>query len=188
MSRGAYLMRRGQRGAGLVEVAVALLVLAIGALGLGSLQIAAKRMGYEAIQRTEATALAVDLFERLRANPVALPAYASAGIGAASGAQLPPPPTDCDRGGCSPAARATWDLWQWEQALDGVATAGGAGGLARPTGCIAVSGRQVAVEIAWQGFRPLAAPTGEGACGAGNYGPADADRQWLGISTWIGAQ
>ena len=44
-------MRCRQRGAGLVEVAIALLVLAIGALGLGSLQITAKRMGHEAIQR-----------------------------------------------------------------------------------------------------------------------------------------
>ncbi|MBP6682492.1 MAG: type IV pilus modification protein PilV [Halioglobus sp.] len=188
MSCGPHLRHCRQRGAGLVEVAIALLVLAIGALGLGSLQIAAKRMGFEAIQRTEAAALASDLLARLRANPLALPAYASTGIGEASGAQLPPPGADCDRGGCAPAAWAAWDLWQWQQALDGVATGGGAGGLVRPTGCVRVNGRQVVVEIAWQGFRPLSAPPGEAACGAGSYGPADADRQWLRMGTWIGAQ
>ena len=83
-----------QGGAGLIEVAISLLVLAIGALGLGSLQISAKRMGFEATQRTEAAALAMDLFERLRANRVALPEYAVADIGSADGSNLPIPLID----------------------------------------------------------------------------------------------
>ncbi len=175
-----------QRGVGLIEVSISLLVLSIGVLGLGSLQISAKRMGYEAIQRTEAAALAMDMFERLRANRVALLAYGTAGVGEASGSQLPTPPTDCNGGSCSPAEMNNWDLWQWEQALDGVATEGRAGGLVRPTACVTVSGRHVMVEIAWQGFRSLAVPTQESLCGAGNYGPGDANQQWLRISSWIG--
>ncbi len=188
MSAGSNLMRRRQRGAGLIEVAISLLVLSVGALGLGSLQIAAKRMGYEAIQRTEAAALAMDLFERLRANRLALPAYGTAGIGAASGAQLPAPPVACDGGSCSPAEMSGWDLWQWERALDGAGSGDRAGGLVRPTACVTVGGRRVTVEIAWQGFRPLQAPAQENACGSGKYGADDADRQWLQVSSWIGEQ
>ena len=70
-----------QSGAGLIEVSISLLILAVGTLGLGSLQIAAKRMGYEAVQRGEAALLAMDLLERMRANRGALPAYTAVGIG-----------------------------------------------------------------------------------------------------------
>jgi type IV pilus assembly protein PilV len=188
VSAGSDLRPRRQRGAGLIEVAISLLVLSIGALGLGSLQLAAKRMGYEAIQRTEAAALAMDLFERLRANRVALPAYGTTGIGAGSGAQLPAPPVACDGGRCSAAQMSGWDLWQWERALDGAGTGARAGGLVRPTACVTVTGRRVIVEIAWQGFRPLSVPAQENACGLGNYGADDADRQWLQVSSWIGEE
>lgn len=188
MPRRGDLIPGRQHGAGLVEVAISLLVLSIGALGLGGLQITAKRMGHEAIQRTEAAALAMDLFERLRANRVALPAYRTTAIGEAGGVQLAAPPVDCDSGNCSPADLAAWDLWQWARALDGAATGAGAGGLVRPIACVSVSGRRVTVGIAWQGFRPLSAPPGQTDCGAGNYGPDDADRQWLQVSSWIGEQ
>ena len=40
-----------ERGASLIEVAIAILVLSIGAIGLASLQISAKRAGFEAMQR-----------------------------------------------------------------------------------------------------------------------------------------
>ena len=182
------LMAHKQCGAGLIEVAVALLVLSIGALALGSLQISARRMGYEAIQRGEAAALAVDLLERVRANRAALPAYGNPGLGAGSGAPLSMPGARCGGGRCSPAQRTEWDLWQWQQALDGATTSGGAGGLVRPTGCVTVIGRRVTVEIAWQGYRALPAPEPAPACGAGGYGANDAERQWLRMTSWVGEQ
>jgi type IV pilus assembly protein PilV len=175
-----------QSGAGLIEVAIALLLLAIGTLGLGRLQIAANRIGYEAMQRSQAAVLAADLLERLRANRRALGEYATAGVGEGSGAQLALPPVDCGAGACSAAELRRWDMWQWEQALDGAATGGRAGGLVRPTACVMVSGRKVTVEVAWQGFRALSSPPPGGHCGVGNYGPDDADQQWLRMSSWIG--
>lgn len=175
-----------QHGAGLVEVAVALLVLSVGTLGLGKLQISAKRMGHEALQRTEAAALAMDLFERLRANRTVLAAYAATGIGDASGPALPGPATDCNAGGCSPSELQHWDLWQWEQALRGEGTGGGAGGLVNPIACVAVTGRRVTVQISWEGFRALSVPLQADACGAGDSGPGAAARQWLQMSSWIG--
>jgi type IV pilus assembly protein PilV len=188
MLRRPGLTSCSQCGAGLIEVAISLLLLAVGTLGLGSLQISAKRMGYEAIQRQEAAALAMDLLERLRANRVALAAYGTAGIGAGSGARPPDPPTDCYQGSCSAAEMNAWDMFQWQQALDGVGTSGQAGGLLRPTACVTVSGRSVTVAIAWEGYRPLLGPLQEGICGAGNYGADDADRQWLQMTSWIGQE
>jgi type IV pilus assembly protein PilV len=175
-----------QHGAGLVEVAVALLVLSVGTLGLGKLQISAKRMGHEAVQRTEAVALAMDLFERLRVNRTVLAAYASSGIGAGSGPALPESPADCNAGRCSPLELQDWDLWQWEQALRGAGTGGGAGGLVDPMACVAVAGRRVTVQISWEGFPALSAPLQAGICGVDDSGTGAAARQWLQMSSWIG--
>lgn len=58
----------GQRGMGMVEVMVALLLLAIGVLGFAALQLRAVDATSEAINRMQATNLAVDLAERIRAN------------------------------------------------------------------------------------------------------------------------
>lgn len=185
MSRGRYLSPSAQRGAGLIEVSISLLLIAIGTLGLGSLQMSSKQMGYEAIQRGEAAALAMDLLERLRSNRVALAGYATAGVGEGSGSQSPVPLADCNVSTCSPAELNAWDMWQWEQALDGVSTSGQAGGLVRPTACVTVSGRQVTVEIAWQGFRPVSTPSQQFTCGAGHYGDDDLDRQSLRMISWI---
>tara|TARA_R110001592_G_scaffold215025_2_gene468334 strand:+ start:114222 stop:114770 length:549 start_codon:yes stop_codon:yes gene_type:complete len=177
-----------QIGAGLIEVSISLLVLSIGALGLGSLQISAKRMGFEAIQRTEAAALAVDLFERLRVNRVALPDYAVANIGGADGSNLPAPLADCGTNPCSPTQLQGWDLWNWEQALDGASSGNSEGGLVRPTACITMKGREVIVDIAWQGFRAVGEQNQQISCGVGLYGSDDMDRQWLRMTSWIGAE
>ena len=90
------------RGAGLIEVALSLLLIAVGSLGLAGLQLTAKRMGYEAVQRSAAAAMAVDLLERMRANRGALESYRVAGLGAAAGGRLPDPLRACDLYPCSP--------------------------------------------------------------------------------------
>lgn len=188
MSDGRVVRIAAASGAGLIEVAIALLLLSIGVLGLGSLQISAKRMGYEAIQRTEAAALAMDILERMRANRAMLPAYGTAGVGRASGSGLSTPNASCNGGNCSAHELGAWDLWQWQQALDGAAVAGSAGGLVRPIACVVLAGRLVTVEIAWQGFRALSSLAAAGSCGAGNYGPDDAERQLLRMTSWIGEE
>lgn len=179
-------MAAQQSGAGLIEVSISLLVLSIGVLGLGSLQISAKRMGFEATQRTEAAALAMDLFERLRANRVALSEYAVADIGSAGGSSLPIPLVDCAGDACSPNQLKVWDLWSWERALDGATSGNSEGGLVRPSACITIIGRKVTVDIAWQGFRSLGEQEPDVGCGAGRYGSGDSDRQWLSMASWIG--
>lgn len=58
----------GCRGLTLVEILVALLILSIGLLGLAGLQTASLRFNTSAYFRTQATALAYGLADRLRAN------------------------------------------------------------------------------------------------------------------------
>jgi type IV pilus assembly protein PilV len=56
------------RGLTLVEILVALLILSIGLLGLAGLQTASLRFNTSAYFRTQATALAYGLADRMRAN------------------------------------------------------------------------------------------------------------------------
>lgn len=56
-----------QRGFNLLEVMVAMFVLAFGLLGLAALQVQTLRSNYSAMLRTQATFLAIDVTERIRA-------------------------------------------------------------------------------------------------------------------------
>jgi len=177
-----------QGGAGLIEVSIALLLLSIGVLGLGELQISGGRVGYEGIQRAEAAALAMDILERMRANRSALPAYGVSGLGGAGEPRLPAPPANCSVGDCSPPQLVAWDLWQWDQALNGASTGDLEGGLVHPLACVQISGRLVTVEISWRGFRSASAPAASYRCEPGGHGPADAERQLLQMTSWIGEE
>jgi type IV pilus assembly protein PilV len=56
------------RGLTLVEILIALLILSIGLLGLAGLQTASLKFNTSAYYRTQATALAYDFADRMRAN------------------------------------------------------------------------------------------------------------------------
>lgn len=63
--RAAYPRSRGLT---LVEILIALLVLSIGLLGLAGLQTMSLKFNTSAYHRTQATALAYDMADRMRAN------------------------------------------------------------------------------------------------------------------------
>ncbi|MEX2496947.1 MAG: type IV pilus modification protein PilV [Woeseia sp.] len=58
----------GSRGLTLVEILIALLILSIGLLGLAGLQTMSLKFNTSSYYRTQATALAYDLADRMRAN------------------------------------------------------------------------------------------------------------------------
>lgn len=70
-------VRAAQHGVTMVEVLVAVVVLALGLLGLAGLQASGLRVGQSSLYRTQAAQLAFDMADRLRANPdgVAAGAY-----------------------------------------------------------------------------------------------------------------
>jgi type IV pilus assembly protein PilV len=151
-------------GATLIEVLIAMLVLAVGILGLMALQINGKRANYEALQRSAAVSLAQDMMNRMRANPnVGLTGttflqtnydtttlgYTGGGVG---GGKISTAPTDCTSATCSTAQLAAYDLWAWEKKLDDAVTSNG---LINPTGCISVDtsaadGSLITVILAWE--------------------------------------
>lgn len=57
-----------QHGATLIEVLIAVVVLSIGLLGLAGLQATSVKSNHSAYQRSQATMLAYDLADRMRAN------------------------------------------------------------------------------------------------------------------------
>ncbi|MEH6565627.1 MAG: type IV pilus modification protein PilV [Halopseudomonas sp.] len=71
----AHSQRAHCGGFSLLEVLIAVLVLALGILGAATLQLNALRYHAGSLHATQATLLAQDLLERLRANPEHLAAY-----------------------------------------------------------------------------------------------------------------
>jgi type IV pilus assembly protein PilV len=167
----------------MMEVLVSVFVLSIGVLGVGGLQVTAKRSNFEATQRATATALAQDIIERMRSNPDELSIYTDAGGGRTiDGTTMAA--VDCTTD-CPPGTLAQYDLYELEQAAIGVAeqAAGtNVGGLTLPTACISGpdGGSGIySVAIAWRGMTRLSDPTSD-ACGSGSgkydtVGGAEAD-------------
>jgi type IV pilus assembly protein PilV len=70
----------------LLEALIALLVLSIGLLGLAALQARGLRFNHDAYVRSQASLLAYDLFERMRANSAAAANYVGEAPGVDCGA------------------------------------------------------------------------------------------------------
>lgn len=191
------------RGTGLIEVMVTVVVLAIGLLGIAALQVQSKRSNFEAIQRTTATMLAHAIIERMRANPSVLGTYLTEGdeVGGETITVEPSPKcSTADGDACSPSQLALHDIWEWEQAVDGVSETAGSdntGGLVSPTACLSGPGGggsgTYTITIAWRGQNSLANPASN-ACGegSGKYdGPGgtdpDAYRRVLTLDVFIDA-
>ena len=194
------MINKKQAGFSLIEVLIGMLLLTIGILGMASMQINAKRLGNDALQRSIATTLAHDMIERLRSNPMALGAYVgsatvtSGSITVGGGQRGSEPTPDCKTSTslCNPDELANHDLWEWERTLDGVneQSSGGAsvGGLVNPRGCITIFDGLITTTVAWDSFQDLGNPTVDIVqCGVGEglYGTNDAERQVVFFTTYI---
>jgi type IV pilus assembly protein PilV len=114
--KGGMLRSRRQSGLTLIEVLITLLILAIGFLGMASLQLNALRNNNSAYERSQASMLAYDIVDRMRANrDSALNGDYNKAIGDA------PTATDCRGNGadCSPAQIAEFDINVWKCRLGG---------------------------------------------------------------------
>ncbi|MHA3891795.1 type IV pilus modification protein PilV [Acinetobacter sp. GXMZU3951] len=98
-----------QNGVGLIEILVALLVLAIGILGFVALQYRAVEATSEAINRVQAMNIARDMAERIRANRDGLAAYKSQTETATNQVAYN---TNCMTSACSAADLADFDVSQ----------------------------------------------------------------------------
>lgn len=93
----------------MVEVLVALVVLAIGLLGIAALYLNSLQAGRTAVYRTEAVNMAADLADRIRMNRTAQAAYGT------SFTDVEVPVGTCaTTGGCSDVDLASTDLFNWK--------------------------------------------------------------------------
>lgn len=165
-------------GSTLIEVLIGILILTVGILGMAAMQLSAKRIGFDAMQRSIATSLAHDIFERMRSNPQGLSQYVVNHLGAGS---VEPSP-NCISAPCNVAQLAAYDLWQWEQSLIGEqeqsVSGSPVGGLVNPRACITHNNGLMTVAIVWKGFQAVGgSKLSECGKAIGLYGELDAERQ-----------
>lgn len=100
---------KNQQGVGLIEVLVALVLLAVAVLGYVGLQYRSLDATVEGSSRVEAMALARDLAERIRVNRNALNDYTTQLKTAAEQAKYK---TDCEKNNCTETDMADFDVAQ----------------------------------------------------------------------------
>jgi type IV pilus assembly protein PilV len=124
----------------LIEILIAMVVLALGLLGLAGLQATSLRNNQSAYNRSQATELAYELADRMRANVAGKAAYT---------AILPSSATakaNClTTTGCSPAEMAENDLFEWNSAVKNNLPSG--------IGTLAVSANVYTIGITWDDDR-----------------------------------
>ena len=109
-SRITHIHHKGKlSGFTLLEVLITLVILAIGLLGLAGLQAIGLQQNHSAYQRTQATLLAYDIADRMRANIDAIDNYRTA-VPQSKPACLTSP-------GCASIVMAQHDLYEWDLAL-----------------------------------------------------------------------
>lgn len=128
------------RGFSLIEVLVALLILAFGLLGLAFLQVLNVRYTQSAAQRTIATNLAYEVLDMMRANREAAAQYTKITV-ASFGSVAVPADGGCNRGdeGGIPAYDTNMTRWRCEV----VDTLPGG------TGSVVMNGNEVTVSLNW---------------------------------------
>lgn len=100
-----------QSGFTLIEVLVSVIVLGVGLVGVAGLQAMSLKNNQSSFMRSQATALAYDLADRLRAN---VPS-ANAGLYDSTAAALT---SSCvSTSGCTPQQMAEHDIAEWDDAI-----------------------------------------------------------------------
>jgi type IV pilus assembly protein PilV len=150
-----------QRGVGMLEVLITLLVLSIGLLGMAALQARGQQAEMESYQRAQALILLEDMSNRMNANRVARDCYIGT-YGTGSGFAG----TGCD-------TRTNADLLAWDDLLNGAAESLGGnqvGAMIGARGCIVrLANNLFEITVAWQGLSATFAPAGN-TCGQNLYG------------------
>ncbi len=101
-----------QKGIGLVEVLVALFLLAIGVLGFVALQLRAYDASSEALSRSQAILIMRGLAENIRANPDAKASYPGYVQGYVAYSSSTSAPTPCINSNCTITQVAQFDAYQ----------------------------------------------------------------------------
>lgn len=154
-----------QRGAGMIEVLMTIVISAFGLLAIAGLQARMQLAEMEATQRAHATVLLRHITDRINANRKNAMSYVTAiPVGVDTGLQ-----------NCANLVGAPLDLCEWGNLLTGSAetlASQKVGAMIGARGCVfntdPAMPRRFTVAIAWQGLTPTLAP-GSTTCGADAY-------------------
>lgn len=135
-----------QRGISLIESLVAMVVVALGILGILGVQMRTLTDTSTTVRRAQAIRLIEDLGERMKTNPNAL-----GNIGAYVSAFNVEPTVGSCTSGCDSAQLAAYDLAVWKKAIKASLPLGQASVFVPPAESGAgVQGRQLGVVVAWR--------------------------------------
>ena len=185
-----------KNGFTLIEVLVAMVLIAVAFLGMTKLLFESRKHIHEVQQRSIALSLVNDMIGRMTANPQGLSSYNNSSMISVASADK-----NCQtNASCSAAEMADYDLQEWGKSLFGNSIQKGSGsslanvgGLVSPVGCITVAGNSVTLSIAWRGKQAQTESTDRAAktCGKNNANfkqLADNDlRRLLEVTTTIGS-
>jgi type IV pilus assembly protein PilV len=104
-----------QTGVTLIEVLVSVLVLSVGLLGIAGLNVFGLNYSSSAYQRSQATQLAYDIIDRMRANRAEAEKAGSGYVTAMGGTYTAS--TSCETGVCTPVQMAAYDKANWRVEL-----------------------------------------------------------------------
>lgn len=107
-----------QQGMGIIEVLVALLLLAVAILGFSAMQLQSVRSTTEAVDRTQALQLMRGLAEKIRANPAAIDTYAEQ-MNKVADKSITQPTKSCGSANlCNTTELAASDVYSLKQQMD----------------------------------------------------------------------
>lgn len=137
-----------QRGITLIESLVAIVISALGILGILGMQMRTLADTSTTVRRAQAIRLVEDLSERMKVSPNALSSLASY---VSDFGDTPAPPGSCTTTtGCEPADQAAYDLAVWKQAVSNALPLGQASIFLAPGETDATNRRQLGIIIAWR--------------------------------------
>ncbi|WP_404299871.1 type IV pilus modification protein PilV [Alicycliphilus denitrificans] len=138
-----------QRGITLIESLVAIVIAALGILGILGVQMRTLTDTQTSVRRAQAIRLIEDLSERMRVSPNALLSIEEYASGySEKGSDLTV--TDCSSKICTPAEQAKYDLKQWKTTVAGTLPLGQASIFLAPGETVDTNRRQLGVIIAWR--------------------------------------
>jgi type IV pilus assembly protein PilV len=105
-----------QKGVGLIEVLVSLIILALGMLGIAGMLLISNQANNSSYMKQQAIQSVYNIFDRIRANSKAaingnynINNIGTNGVPTA----VPTPGVQCTASACTPTQLATYDRWSW---------------------------------------------------------------------------
>lgn len=164
-------MRRS-RGFTLIEILIAVIIIAVGLLGIAALQGHSSRAEMESYQRAQALVLVTDMVHRIDANSRDVKqCYGDFGAPGQAGTGQAGVYACNAFGSFTTQQIANNDMAQWHKLLLGSAEQRGTGAMISAFGCITYDGFDtMTVSVFWQGLSPTKDADLPAGCAAPAYG------------------